>query len=302
MFREGVIVVNKPAGWTSQDVCAKLRGRLHVKRIGHTGTLDPMATGVLPICLGRATRIIEYYDLDFKTYRTSMKLGIVTDTLDITGKVLSESSSIDVDEQSIMNCIESFIGEIEQIPPKYSAVRINGKRAYELAREGKDFEIKSRKITIKSIDNIKIDMEKSQLSFDVTCSKGTYIRTLCDDIGKKLGCGAAMTELTRIASGCFNIDNAKSIDEIVEMSDDDINKFIISADVTLVNLGEILVDDNMIIAIKNGNEVFDKYYKITKKTSFENIYKIYSNEVFLGIGKLIDSILKMEKVITFGDI
>ena len=139
MFKEGIININKPADWTSQDVCAKLRGRLRIKRIGHTGTLDPMATGVLPVCIGRATRIIEYYDLDSKTYVATMKLGIKTDTQDISGEIVSKCENFCVTEEQIIQTINSFVGEIEQIPPKYSAIRVNGKRAYELAREGKDF-------------------------------------------------------------------------------------------------------------------------------------------------------------------
>ena len=302
MFKEGVINVNKPSGWTSQDVCAKLRGRLHVKRIGHTGTLDPMATGVLPICIGKATRIIEYYDLDYKTYRTTMKLGITTDTLDITGQVLNEISIDDISDDDITTCINSFVGEIEQIPPKYSAVRINGRRAYDLAREGKEFEIKPRKITIDSISNINIDIENTLVSFDVTCSKGTYIRTLSDDIGRKLGCGATMIELTRLASGCFIIQNSKTIDEIINMTDEEINNMIITADKTLEKLGEISVNDNVITSIRNGNDVFDSCYTITRDSCFKDLYKVYTNEVFLGVGKITNEKLKMEKVITFGNI
>lgn len=302
MFREGIIVINKSSGWTSQDVCAKLRGRLHIKRIGHTGTLDPMATGVLPICIGRATRIIEYFDQDLKTYRTKMQLGIETDTLDITGQVINKKSIGDIEDDDIVACINSFVGKIEQIPPKYSAIRINGRRAYELAREGKDFEIKARKITIDSINNIDIDIEKTLVGFDVTCSKGTYIRTLCDDIGKKLGCGATMTGLTRIASGCFNIQNSNSIEEIIDLTDDEINDLIIPADKTLTELGELSVNDNMMAAIRNGNDVVDSCYTITEETNFKNLYRVYSNDDFLGIGRIEKEKLKMEKVITFGNI
>ena len=145
MFENGILNINKPEGWTSQDVVAKLRGRLHIRRVGHTGTLDPMATGVLPVCFGKATRIIEYYDDDFKTYEAEMKLGMVTDTLDITGTVL-ETKPVDVSEEDVIQAIDSFRGWITQIPPKYSALKVNGKPLYKYTREGVEVEIKSRKI------------------------------------------------------------------------------------------------------------------------------------------------------------
>lgn len=302
MFKEGVININKPSGWTSQDVCAKLRGRLHIKRIGHTGTLDPMATGVLPVCIGRATRIIEFYDKDFKTYHANMKLGIATDTLDITGQIIKETSVENISEQDVINCIESFVGEIEQIPPKFSAIKINGKRAYDLAREGKDFEIKPRKILIESIDNIEINLNEALVSFDVSCSKGTYIRTLCDDMGSKLGCGATLIELTRLKSGFFLIEKSMTINEIVDLSDDEINDLIIPIDETLEKLGEIEVNDKYTIVLQNGNDVLDSCYKIKKDTLFSNRYKVYSNNTFRGIGRIENNILKMEKVITFENI
>ena len=142
MIMNGVINVNKPEGWTSQDVCAKLRSRLHIKKIGHTGTLDPMATGVLPVCIGKATRIIEYYDADYKSYRATMKLGMTSDTLDITGEILKRIDYSNVDENAVREAFKAYTGTVEQIPPKYSALRVDGKRAYELAREGEEFELK----------------------------------------------------------------------------------------------------------------------------------------------------------------
>ncbi len=204
---DGIINVNKPAGWTSQDVCTKLRHVLHIKKIGHTGTLDPMATGVLPVCVGKATRIIEYYDRDPKSYHASMKLGIRTDTLDITGKILETSGCREVSEKAVREAFKAYKGNVRQIPPKYSALKINGKRAYDLAREGKDFEIKPREIIIYDNEVTRVDLERGEVEFDVTCSKGTYIRTICDDIGNDLGCGAVMTALTRTASGYFRIED-----------------------------------------------------------------------------------------------
>ena len=202
---DGIINVNKPEGWTSQDICTKLRHRLHIKKIGHTGTLDPMATGVLPVCIGKATRIIEYYDDDRKTYHACMKLGYTSDTLDIWGNTERSGDFSDVTEDMIMSAFAAYTGIIEQIPPKYSALRINGKRAYDLAREGQDFEIKSRRIMIYANTVTGIDLAAGEVEFDVTCSKGTYIRTICDDIGRTLGCGAVMSSLERTASGYFRI-------------------------------------------------------------------------------------------------
>ena len=183
----GVIIIDKPEGWTSQDVCAKLRGLFREKRIGHGGTLDPMATGVLPVFLGRATRAAQFSENSDKTYVAGMRLGIVTDTQDITGRVLSErKNSVTVEDISAV--LPSFLGELEQIPPMYSAVKIGGKKLYELARKGQEIERTPRRITIRSIELT--GCENGDYLLTVTCSKGTYIRTLINDIGVFLGCGA----------------------------------------------------------------------------------------------------------------
>ena len=163
MIRDGVININKPSGWTSQDVCTKLKHVLHVKKAGHTGTLDPMATGVLPVCFGKATRVIEYYGNDSKSYHCCMKLGVETDTLDITGKVLKTCSYADVTEKAVREAFRAFEGVIEQTPPKYSALMIDGKRAYDLARAGEDFEIKARRVTIYDSVVTRIDLESGEV-------------------------------------------------------------------------------------------------------------------------------------------
>ena len=160
-----------------------------------------MATGVLPVCVGKATRIIEYYDKDAKSYHASMKLGITTDTLDITGSILETCGYSKVSEKAVREAFKAYTGHVMQIPPKYSAIRIDGKRAYDLAREGKAFEIKPREITVFANEVTYLDLESGEIEFDISCSKGTYIRTVCDDIGRALGCGAVMTALTRTASG-----------------------------------------------------------------------------------------------------
>ena len=290
---DGIINVNKPEGWTSQDICAKLRHRLHIKKIGHTGTLDPMATGVLPVCIGKATRIIEYYDDDRKTYHACMKLGYTSDTLDIWGNTERSGDFSDVTEDMIMSAFAAYTGIIEQIPPKYSALRINGKRAYDLAREGQDFEIKSRRIMIYANTVTGIDLAAGEVEFDVTCSKGTYIRTICDDIGRTLGCGAVMSSLERTASGYFRIGEAYGIDELVRMTDEELAGCIIPMDRTLENLGIIVLDDNRFTAFINGNPS-GTGYRVVSESDFRagdrdkyqgcSIYKVYSRGIFLGTG------------------
>ncbi len=207
----GVVVIDKPKGVTSHDVVGMMRKRFGTRRVGHTGTLDPMATGVLPICIGNATRAADMLIESDKEYIAEFILGKTTDTLDIEGQILEERKVL-VTEDEVRDTISKFVGKISQIPPMYSAIKKDGKKLYELAREGKEIEREAREITIYSIDIKRIDLPKVEI--DVKCSKGTYIRTLCDDIGKALGCGATMTELRRVATAGFTIDNAYTIDEI----------------------------------------------------------------------------------------
>ena len=297
---DGIINVNKPAGWTSQDVCTKLRHVLHIRKIGHTGTLDPMATGVLPVCMGKSTRIIEYYDRDAKSYHASMKLGITTDTLDITGEILETFGYSGVSEKAVRDAFKAYTGHIAQIPPKYSAIRIDGKRAYDLAREGKAFEIKPREITVYENMITFMDLSSGEIEFDITCSKGTYIRTVCDDIGRALGCGAVMTALTRTASGCFRIEDAHTIDEIIEAAgkgEDAVEKLIIPADVTLEKLGRIKLNDNRITAFMNGNSSWPNGFRIAEKSAFGELYRVYGNGAFLGVAEIENGSLVPKKVV-----
>ena len=293
---DGIINVNKPAGWTSQDVCSKLRHVLHIRKIGHTGTLDPMATGVLPVCVGKATRIIEYYDRDAKSYRASMKLGITTDTLDITGEVLETAGYSNIDEKAVREAFKAYTGHVMQIPPKYSALKIDGKRAYDLAREGKDFEIKAREIIIYDNSITRIDLEAGEIEFDVTCSKGTYIRTICDDIGRELGCGATMTALTRTASGYFRLEDSYTIEEIINEADP-LNTMLVPADVTLEKLGKAALNDNRITAFMNGNSSWSTGFRITEPSEFDNLYRVYGKDVFLGVAAVENGSLVPQKVI-----
>ena len=293
---DGIINVNKPAGWTSQDVCSKLRHVLHIRKIGHTGTLDPMATGVLPVCVGKATRIIEYYDRDAKSYHASMKLGITTDTLDITGKVLETAGYSNISEKAVREAFKAYTGHVEQIPPKYSALKIDGKRAYDLAREGKAFEIRPRMIFIYENSVTRFDPEEGEIEFDVRCSKGTYIRTICDDIGKRLGCGATMTALTRTASGYFRLEDSYTVEEIIN-EEDPLNTMLIPADITLEKLGKVALNDNRITAFMNGNSSWSTGFRITEPSEFDDLYRVYGNEVFLGVGAVENGSLVPQKVI-----
>lgn len=308
MFENGILNINKPEGWTSQDVVAKLRGRLHIRRVGHTGTLDPMATGVLPVCFGKATRIIEYYDDDFKTYEAEMKLGMVTDTLDITGTVL-ETKPVDVSEDDVIQTIDSFRGWITQIPPKYSALKVNGKPLYKYAREGVEVEIKSRKIYVEDIQPVEVNLGENRILFRVTCSKGTYIRTICDDIGKKMGCGGTMTALQRIQSGCFRVEDARTLPEILEMTDEELERCVIPMDETLVHLGRIeLKSMESVPFYYNGREIDTGYVNVLaspavpeamqEESRLGDKYRVYDPEgKFLGISPLRENTLYPEKVI-----
>lgn len=209
----GIINVYKEKGYTSHDVVAKLRGILQMRKIGHTGTLDPEATGVLPVCVGKATKVCDLLTNKDKTYIAQVQLGITTDTYDMTGEILTEQKA-EISEEQIRTVISSFRGEINQIPPMYSAIKVNGKRLYELARQGKEVERKERKVTIYHLEITNTDYEKQQFTMEVQCSKGTYIRSLCHDIGQALGYGATMKSLIRTHVGDFDLEHAYTLEEI----------------------------------------------------------------------------------------
>jgi tRNA pseudouridine55 synthase len=208
---DGIIVIKKEKGYTSHDVVAKLRGILHMKKIGHTGTLDPQAEGVLPVALGKATRLVDMLIDKEKTYEAVIRLGIDTDTQDMTGEIQKETK-VTVTETEVKEAVMSFVGEQMQIPPMYSALKVNGKKLYELAREGKTIERKARPVTLYELKILKMDLPR--VSIAITCSKGTYIRSLCRDIGEKLGCGGCMEELIRTRVGHFQIENALTLSQV----------------------------------------------------------------------------------------
>ena len=326
----GIILVNKPQNWTSHDCVAVVRRMTGIKRVGHTGTLDPMATGVLPVCIGTTTRIMDYLDLDYKTYVCTLKLGVTTDTEDIWGEVLTEDDSWkNITHQEMEDAVNCFLGDVEQIPPKYSALKVNGRKLYEYARSGQDVEIKSRTIHVK---DIKINQfTEDGFMFTVVCSKGTYIRTICKDIGEKLGCGATMTNLVRVASGVFKIEDAISMDQIKEMSKDEIFAKLYDTNYPLVHFGKINLSKKATRDFVNGKsikvsdngfylsekvrvnipveerkdektfryervDVLDENCKIVLESNHDEMFNIYMEGKFIGVGKIADGYLKSDKV------
>ena len=212
----GILIVDKPQGWTSQDVVSKLRGVLHEKRIGHGGTLDPMATGVLPVFVGRATRAVEFFESAEKEYVAGLRLGVTTNTQDTQGDILEEKPAA-VTRQQVEDVLREFTGDIAQIPPMFSAIKIGGKKLYELARQGKEVERKARNIRIFEMELL--SGEGSEYVFRTLCSKGTYVRTLCHDMGLALGCGGCMSSLRRTKAGCYDLSMAHKLEDIINHPD-----------------------------------------------------------------------------------
>ncbi len=247
----GVINIYKEKGFTSHDVVAKMRGILKQKKIGHTGTLDPDAVGVLPVCLGSATKLCDMLTDRDKEYVAVLKLGVETDTQDTTGTVLKESE-VTVTEEQVKEVILSFVGDYAQIPPMYSALKVDGKKLYELARQGKEVERKARPVTIYDIEIL--DMNLPEVTIRVACSKGTYIRTLCHDIGAKLGCGGAMASLKRTKAGAFLLDTAITLSELEKIRDEEkIDSVLVPVDAMFDELAAVHVPDDVLKLVKNGN-------------------------------------------------
>ena len=214
----GILLIDKPAGWTSMDVCAKLRGALHEKRVGHSGTLDPMATGLLAVFLGRATRAVEFAEAAEKEYLAALRLGVTTDTQDTSGTVL-EQREADVSDAALDAALARFRGEIDQLPPMYSAIKIGGKKLYEIARRGGEVERKPRRVTIYELDRLGRD-GAGDILLRARCSKGTYIRALCHDIGAALGCGGCMSALRRTRAGEFTLAEAHTLDNVLDAAEE----------------------------------------------------------------------------------
>ena len=245
---DGIVIVDKPQGWTSQDVTARLRRVFGTRRIGHGGTLDPMATGVLPVFVGRATRAVEFFEHAGKTYETVLRFGITTDTEDMTGTVLTEEN-VSFTEEQLQETLAAFRGEILQIPPMYSALKVNGQKLCDLARKGKTVERQPRPITIHELTLV--ERGENTLRLRVRCSKGTYIRTLCKDIGEKLGCGGCMESLRRVAAGEYTIDEAVPLQTLLDTEEPE--KYLRDVDTMFRNYPAVTLTANQETRCWNGN-------------------------------------------------
>lgn len=286
---DGIINVYKPTGITSHDVVYKLRKILGIRKIGHTGTLDPDAEGVLPMCVGRGTKLARELTARDKQYEAELTLGIVTDTQDISGTVLSRKD-VSLSKEEIEKAVMSFVGEIEQIPPMYSAIKHNGRKLYELAREGKNVEVPPRKVKVFDIKLTKISDDCKKAEFLVDCSKGTYIRTLCNDIGERLGCGGVMSALRRTKSGRFSIENSYTIGQIEEMVSENNFSFMTGIDEILSCYEKVVLAEKNSIRLCNGIKIS------VAGLSDGTVFRAY-NETgkFLALCSVENGMVKVEK-------
>lgn len=288
----GILNIFKPKGMSSFDAVRVVKKVAGTGKVGHTGTLDPEATGVLPICIGRATKIIDYIMDSEKVYEVTLKLGIRTTTYDLEGEVLEERDPSHLTEEEILNSINSFKGEYSQIPPMYSALKQNGVRLYELARKGIEVERKGRLINIHNLEDIKIN--NPYISMKVTCSKGTYIRSLCYDIGEKLGVFATMMQLNRVKTSVFSQEKSININELTK---ENINDYILSMEEALEKYDKIVVNKKYVKLLVNGVRVADG--RFTKDKVINNkLYRVYDDENnFIGLGERNDAGFKIEKLL-----
>ena len=248
----GIIIIDKPQEWTSNDVVSRLRRVFNTRRIGHGGTLDPMATGVLPVFVGRATRGVEFFEHAQKVYETVLRPGITTDTEDITGRVLTEQDAF-VTEGMVEKVLEQFRGDIMQVPPMYSAIKVNGQKLYDLARKGREVERQPRPITIHELTLL--GMEADGIHLRVRCSKGTYIRTLCKDIGEALGCGGCMAALRRVEAGEYTLEGSIPLRELLDISErgEDVEHLLRPVDTMFASHEKLLLNEKQARLVKNGN-------------------------------------------------
>lgn len=283
----GIINVYKEKGYTSHDVVAKLRGILRQKKIGHTGTLDPQAEGVLPVCLGNATRLCDLLTDKTKEYEAVLRLGVTTDTQDMTGTVLSESP-VEVLEDDIINIMSTVRGKIMQVPPMYSALKVDGRKLVDLAREGIEVERKAREIEIFELEILEVSLPL--VRFRVNCSKGTYIRTLCQDIGEKAGCGGAMESLLRSRVDRFEVKDALTLDQIEQMRDEQrLDEILYPVDEVFMHLTAVTVKNEFRKVIDNGNSLYPKMYEprvdfFTDENKTPTQIRVYNEDgIFYGI-------------------
>ena len=274
----GILVIDKSAGWTSQDVAAKLRGVFHERRVGHGGTLDPMATGVLPIFIGRATRAAEFLESAEKEYVAGLRLGVVTDTQDTSGNIL-ETHPVAVTREEVQAALRQFLGPIEQIPPMYSAIKINGQKLYELARRGKEVERKPRSITIHELELL--EGADADYLLRVRCSKGTYVRTLCHDLGRALGCGGCMSSLRRTRAGSFTLSQAVTMQQVLNFAAEQAPQaLLMPVDAVFSMHPPLIVTMGQAAKLKNGAQIKDWQFR-------PGTYRVYAEDgEFLLLGRV----------------
>lgn len=287
-MKDGILNIYKEKGYTSHDVVAIVRKKLNTKKVGHTGTLDPEAEGVLPVCIGKATKVANYITDTTKTYIATITLGISTDTQDHTGKIIEEKKVTVTDEEK-KEAIRSFIGEYNQIPPMYSALKVNGKKLYELARAGQEIKRQPRKIHIFNI-NI-LNLKGNDIDIEVVCSKGTYIRTLCSDIGDKLGCGAHMSKLVRTKSSIFNIEESNKLEAIdYYVKEGRLDTILTKIEEVFNQYNQLIISSDYNKYLFNGNKLDEKFVLNKIKLDKKDKYRVYDeNKNFIGIYEVINN-------------
>lgn len=282
-----IISILKPTGMTSHDVVSRVRKILNIKKVGHTGTLDPDASGVLPICIGKATKVCEVILNKDKSYICELTLGISTDTYDASGEILKKVDNFKLSNEDIEKAFDTQRGEISQLPPIYSALKVNGKRMCDLVRSGRQSEItlKTRRVNIKDIKILNIKGNK--VMFYVECSKGTYVRSICHDIGEYLGCGAHMSFLNRTSSGKFDLDNSITLEELeLFYENKTLDKYLYDIDYVLDSFNYIVLNPNAIKYYSNGGSIDDKRFLKNNLNKNDEFVRVYSTDNFLGLGKL----------------
>lgn len=284
---DGIIIINKPKGCTSHDIVYKVK-KITNSKVGHTGTLDPMATGVLPLLIGKGTLCSKYLINHDKIYQAKIQLGQKTDTADAEGEVVEEQKVGDLNQENVKQILNTFIGKQEQVPPMYSAIKVNGKKLYEYARKGQTVEIQPRQIEIYDIKLMKLNKGNDQLQFQVSCSKGTYIRSLCEDIAKRLGTVGYMCELNRVQVGDFNINNSVTVEELQEDKD--------AADRHLISLERLFENKPSINLNSRKLQLFLNGVQLTVQET-DGVYKVYSENKFVGVGVVNKGLLKRDIVV-----
>ena len=286
---DGIIIINKPKGCTSHDIVYKVK-KLTQEKVGHTGTLDPMATGVLPLLIGKGTLCSKYLINHDKVYEVKIQLGEKRDTADSEGKIIEEQPVLEesLKEKNVKNVLESLVGKQEQIPPMYSAIKVKGKKLYEYARKGEKVEIHPRKIEIYQMELINIDVKNKQLEFRVSCSKGTYIRSLCEEIATRLDSVGYMCELNRLQVGEFNIHNSVTLKEL-EDNKKEIDRYLISLEKLFEKNNNLELENRKLNLFLNGVQL--------SRAEQDGVYKIYSNNKFIGIGVIKNKLLKRDVII-----